>query len=34
MCISSNSNITFPCKISHTNIKDIDSEAQWDTGQS
>ena len=26
MCISSDSNITFPCKICNTNIKDTDWE--------
>ena len=33
MCISSNSNITFPCKICNTNIKDTDSAAQCDICQ-
>ena len=33
MCISSNSNITFPCKICNTNIKDNDSVAQCDICQ-
>ena len=30
MCISSHSNIIFPCKIFNTNIKDTDSTAQCD----
>ena len=29
MCVSSNSNIVFPCKIYNTNIKDTDSAAQY-----
>ena len=33
MCISSNSNITFPCKTCNTNIKDTDSAAQCDICQ-
>ena len=33
MCISSTSNITFPCKICKTNIKDTDSAAQNDIRQ-
>ena len=33
MCISSNSNITFPCKICNTNINSTDSAAQYDICQ-
>ena len=33
MCISSNSNTVYPCKICNTEIKDTDSAAQWDICQ-
>ena len=33
MCVSSNSNIIFLCKICNTNIKDTDSAAQCDICQ-
>ena len=33
MCITSNSNTVFPCKICNTNIKDTDSAAQCDSFQ-
>ena len=33
MCITSNSNTVFPCKIYNTNIKDTDSAAQCDICQ-
>ena len=33
MCITSNSNTVFPCKIFNTNIKDRDSAAQCDICQ-
>ena len=33
MCICSNSNTVYPCKICNTKIKDTDSAAQWDICQ-
>ena len=33
MCLSSNSNLVFPCKMCNTNIKDTDSAAQGDICQ-
>ena len=33
MCISSNSNLIFPCKICNTNTKDTDSAAECDIYQ-
>ena len=33
MCVSSHSNVIFPCKICNTNIKDTDSAARCDICQ-